>query len=73
MSERQPHAGDVVIHRQVHSPAIYILSRLNEPLQCSFTTYDQALDHATRFAQHERLDVWFTIDEMAFDRVMQMR
>jgi hypothetical protein len=28
-----PHVGDIVIHRHVHSPAVYVLGVLDRPLQ----------------------------------------
>jgi hypothetical protein len=71
--EKIPRAGDVVIHRQVHSPAVYVLSRRGGPLQFSHTTYQAAEHQATGFARKKRLDVWYTTDEIAFKRVAHHR
>lgn len=73
MSQHPPHQGDVVIHRQGRSPGGYVLSRFEEPLQCSFLRYQQALQHAQAFAQLEHLDVWYTTDESRYVRVVVMR
>jgi len=69
----EPLPDDVIISRQVHSPAVYILRRQAGPLQASFKTYDQALKTAAGFALNQHLDVWFTTDERTFDRVAQHR
>ena len=68
-----PQPGDVIIHRQIHSPAVYILSALNGSHQIIFRTYQDALDRAQRFALREHLDAWYTVDEHAFERVAQRR
>jgi hypothetical protein len=68
-----PQSGDVVIHRQVRSPAVYALSTLGEPLQFFHKTYEDAVDRATRFALKELIDAWYTTDELIFKRVAQYR
>ena len=68
-----PQLGDVIIHRQIHSPAVYLLSALNRPHQITCRTYEDSLDRAQRFALREHLDVWYTVDEHAFERVAQHR
>jgi hypothetical protein len=68
-----PQPGDVIIHRQVHSPAVYVLSTLNEALQLSCKTYADALDRATAFAMRAHRDAWYTTDEQIFKRIGQYR
>jgi hypothetical protein len=68
-----PQAGDIVIHRQIHSPAVYVLSVLDEPHQIMCLTYEGALDRAIGFARREHLDAWYTIDEQTFERVAENR
>jgi hypothetical protein len=69
----RPQTGDVIIHREVHSPAIYVLSILDGVRQVTCETYKEALDRAQRFALREHLDAWYTTDEHAFERVAQHR
>jgi hypothetical protein len=64
-----PHPGDIVVHREVLSPALYVLSRLGVPLQFSCKTYEEALAQATEYARRERVDAWFTMDERAYERL----
>ena len=68
-----PKAGDIIVLRQVHSPAVYILSVHDGPPQIAFRTHEEALEKARRFAQQARLDVWYTTDGDAFERVGQHR
>ncbi len=68
-----PHPGDVVIHREVHSPAVYVLSVFSELRKITCKTYDDAFDRAQRFALREHLDAWYTTDEHVFERVAQYR
>lgn len=68
-----PQAGDVVVHRQVHSPAVYILSAFDEPPQLSCLRYEQAVAHATAFAAKTHIDVWYTSDEQIFKRIARHR
>jgi hypothetical protein len=69
MGHATPHPGDIVVHRQVHSPAIYVLSRFGAPLQYSCKTYDDAVARATEYARREHLDAWYTTDERIYERV----
>jgi hypothetical protein len=68
-----PHPGDIVVHRKVHSPPVYVLSRLDGSLQFSYSTYEEAVAHATRFARSEHLDAWYTNDDRVFERVAKHR
>jgi hypothetical protein len=68
-----PQDGDVIVHRQVHSPAVYILSRLDAPLQVSYRTHGEALKAARAFTAQSHLDAWYTTDEQTFTRVAQHR
>ncbi|MEO5739369.1 MAG: hypothetical protein ABIS29_02110 [Vicinamibacterales bacterium] len=68
-----PSPGDVIIHRQVHSPAVYILSVFRQSHQVTYQTYDEAVDSAQRFAEREHLDAWYTTDEQTFERVAEYR
>jgi|SoiMethySBSTD1v2_1073268.scaffolds.fasta_scaffold1040558_2 hypothetical protein len=68
-----PRRDDVIISRQVHSPAVHVLGRRGGPLQASYRTYGEALKTASSFAVDQHLDVWFTADEHTFDRVAQHR
>jgi hypothetical protein len=43
-----PQPGDVIIHRQVHSPAVYTLSALDGLHQITYRTYEGALDIVSR-------------------------
>jgi hypothetical protein len=73
MDSTLPQSGDVLIHRQVHSPAVYVLSTLDGPPQFFHKTYKDAVDRATRFAFKESVDAWYTTDELIFKRVAQHR
>ena len=73
MSLAVPRGGDVIIHRQVHSPAVYVLSRHDGPLQYFDESYDTALAQAKQFARQAKLDVWYTLDELTFERVATHR
>lgn len=73
MGEDYPRAGDVIIHREVHSPAVYVLGRMDEPLQVTYKGYEEALAHATALAHAKQLDVWYTTDEQTFLRVDEHR
>ncbi len=68
-----PQAGDVIIHREINSPAVYILSILDGSRQIRCRAYDDALDRAQRFALREHLDAWYTTDEHVFERVAHHR
>ena len=63
MGEAHPQPGDIIIHRQIHSPAVYILSTLDGPLQVSFNTYEKAAIRALAFAREKHLGAWYTTDE----------
>jgi hypothetical protein len=73
MSDGLPRPGDIVVHRQVHSPAVYVLSRLDGTLQFSYKTYDEAVARAIRFASRESLDAWYTNDEQRYERFAKYR
>ncbi len=73
MGDSLPRAGDIVVHRQVHSPAVYVLSRLDGPLQFFCRTSEDAVAHAARCAHREQIDVWYTTDEQVFERVVRHR
>jgi hypothetical protein len=73
VGEAQPRPGDIVIHRQIHSPAVYLLSTLGGPLQLSFNTYEKAAIRAVAFASEKHLDAWYTTDEQTFKQVVQHR
>jgi len=68
-----PQPDDVIVHRQIHSPAVYILSRQAGSFQVSYESYDAARAAAIGFALKEHLDVWYTTDEQAFERIGQHR
>jgi len=68
-----PKPGDIIIHRQIHSPAVYTLSVLNGSHQVTYQTYEEAFDRAQRFALRECLDVWYTTDEDAFEPIAHHR
>jgi len=68
-----PRPGDIVVHRQVHSPVAYVLSRFNAAPQFSYKTYDEAIGRAIRFAQREHLDAWYTNDGQHYERVAKRR
>ena len=61
-----PRPGDIIIHRETHSPAVYILSAFNEPHQITCHTFEDARERA-------RLDAWYTTDEHRFERIAQHR
>ena len=73
MTTALPHEGDLIIHRQVHSPAVYVLSALAGPDQISHATYKDAAASATRFAQATSVVVWFTADKLRYERIAQHR
>ena len=73
MSDGLPHPGDIVVHRQVHSPAVYAMGRLDGALQCSYKTYDEAIARAIRFAGRESLDAWYTNDGQRYERIATHR
>lgn len=68
-----PEPDDVIIHRQVHSPAAYILSRQAGPLQASYTSYEAARVAALGFVLKHHLDAWYTTDEQTFERIAEHR
>jgi hypothetical protein len=67
------HPDDIVIQRQVHSPAIYVLGRVDGALQCSYRSYAEALAQATRLARSERVDVFYSDGEFVFERLARHR
>jgi hypothetical protein len=73
MTEGRPRPGDIVVHRQVHSPAVFVLSRLDGPLEYFARTYKDAVDLASRFTTEAGVDAWYTTDERTFTRVAQHR
>jgi hypothetical protein len=73
MADDLPHPSDIVVQRQVHSPAVYALGRFDGPLQFSFKTHEEALARATRFACREHLDAWYTTDGRVFERIAKHR
>lgn len=58
---RGPEPGDVLISRIDGTPPIYALRVIPSVYQIVFNMYDDAQDHAERFAQWQRVDVW-TVD-----------
>jgi hypothetical protein len=68
-----PRTGDIIILREVHSPAVYLLGALGGVPQLSYRTYAEAVEYATRFSREACVDVWYTIDAQSFDRVAQHR
>ena len=64
--------NDVIAHRQIHSPAVYILSRQAGSFQVCYKSYDAARAAAIGFALKENLDAWYTPDEQAFERIGQL-
>ena len=68
-----PRPGDIIIHRETHSPAVYVLSAFNEPHQITLPTLEEALERARRFALRAHLDAWYTTDEHGFERVARHR
>ena len=68
-----PQPDDVIIHREVHSPPVYILSRRAGPLQASYTSYEAARVIALGFALKHHLDAWYTTDKQTFERIAQHR
>ena len=73
MNDDRPRPGDIVVHRVVHSPAVYLIGRLDGMLQVSCKTYDEAIARAIGFARHESLDAWYTNDEQRYDRFGRYR
>jgi hypothetical protein len=73
MGSANPHPGDIVVHRQVHSPAVYVLSRVDEPLYLSYQSYEDAVTQATRSARREHVDAWYTTDERTYERLAGYR
>jgi hypothetical protein len=73
MGDNGPRPGDIVVHRQIHSPAIYVLSRLDGVLQLSYKDYQEALASASRFASRAHLDVWYTTDDGVYEQVFNYR
>jgi len=73
MGGGRPHSGDIILHRQVHSPAVYVLSRRDGPLRCSYKTYEQALAQAIESTRREHLDAWYTTDGQVFERLARHR
>jgi hypothetical protein len=73
MSDGLPHPGDIVVHRQVHSPAVYAIGRFDGVLQFSYKTYDEAIGRAIRFASRESLDAYYTNDGRRYERFAKHR
>jgi hypothetical protein len=53
-----PEAGDVVLVRTNENPPCYTLSTSPEPPQIAYSTYDEALARAVRFARSRSVNVW---------------
>jgi hypothetical protein len=70
---KTPLSGDVIIQRQVHSPAVYVLHTLGWPGQFFHRTYEAAMEQARRFALIQSIDVWYATDASVFKRVAQHR
>ena len=68
-----PLAEDVVIHRVVHSPAVYLLSRHGAEPQIKCKTYEEASARAAAFATAFNVDVWYTMDESSYKSVTRHR
>ena len=73
MNGDRPRPGDLVVHRQVHSPAVYAMGTLDGPSQFFCRTYDEAIARAIRFASRESLDAWYTNDEQRYERFARHR
>jgi acyl-CoA reductase-like NAD-dependent aldehyde dehydrogenase len=73
MGTEGPRPDDIVVHRHVHSPVVYALSRFNAAPQFSYKTYDEAIRRAIRFARREHLDAWYTNDGQRYERIAKRR
>ena len=73
MDSHSPQPGDVIVHRQVHSPAVYILSRLDDRPQFYCKAYIDAVAKASSFAANAHVDAWYTTDEQSFERIAEHR
>jgi hypothetical protein len=58
IGNKHPQPGDVVITSQGRSRRSFGVSTTPEPPQLSFTSFEQALARARRFAEHAYVDVW---------------
>ena len=68
-----PLAEDVVIHRIVHSPAVYMLSRYGAEPQLTCKTYEEAAERAAQYAAACKVDAWYTTDETSYESVTRHR
>lgn len=62
-----PQVGDIVIYRR--SATSYTISVSSRTAQISCRTFEEALQRATTFAQHEHVAVWYTTDNKEFKPV----
>jgi hypothetical protein len=73
MGTGHPHPRDIVIRRQVHSPAVYVLSRIDGAPQCFYHTYREALAQATRAARNEQVNAFYSDGEHVLEQVADHR
>ena len=66
---RGPLLGDIVIRKEAHSPAAYLLSRFARQPQFLCRTYEEAAWAAEAVARTERVDAWCTSDGKSFELI----
>ncbi len=62
-----------MIHRVVHSPAVYLLSRYGAQPQLRYKTYEEAAARAAQYATARNVDAWYTTDESSYESVTRHR
>ncbi len=60
-AEAGPEAGDVLISCLGGSPLLYALRVIPSAYQIVFYTFDDAQEHADRFARWQGVDVWTAV------------
>ncbi len=68
-----PQPGDLVIRMRRHSAAVFVLGRDREPPQITCNSYQEALERALPTAERARIDVWYSMDGVTFERVATFR
>jgi hypothetical protein len=68
-----PRAGDVVISKHESAESSYVLATFQGQSQLTYRSFDDALQHATKFAVKKRVDVWNCEDGVSHRLLVRQR
>ena len=68
-----PRPGDIVVYKQHASGSFYTLSRFRLASQLTYHAYEEAIQHATRFAGKDCIDAWYTEDGETYQNIARHR